>query len=163
MCGVDIQREADLFIKFTLYPAQFRVGRINLVLRYCAPHLPPTFWGIVRWVADLNVALCLDTRAKNENINLKKYFTAPCLFLLILNFDILIECGVELSYLNRNVSISAGKRTATQHAMSRKFGRKWETECLNSRFPYLAVLRRKTWTRSYSYFYMLRTAFLLYL
>ena len=38
------------------------------------PHFPPSSGGIACLVAELNVALCLDTRAKNANINVNKYF-----------------------------------------------------------------------------------------
>ena len=51
-----------------LYPAHIRVGRVNIVLRHSVPHFSPNSWGIARWVAELNAALCLDARARNENI-----------------------------------------------------------------------------------------------
>ena len=52
------------FISFTLYPAHSRVDWGNLVLRHSVPHFPPNSGGIACWVAELNAALCLDTRAK---------------------------------------------------------------------------------------------------
>ena len=61
-------------ISFTLYPAHCSVGRENLVLRHSVPHFLPNSGDIVWWVAKLNVALNLDTRARNGNINVSKYF-----------------------------------------------------------------------------------------
>ena len=63
-----------LNISFTLYPAHSRVGRRNLVLRHSVPHFPPSFGGIACWVAELNAALCLDTRAKKWKYKCKKIF-----------------------------------------------------------------------------------------
>ena len=47
-----------------LYPAHSRVSRGNLMLRYSVPHFPASPGGIARGVAELNAALCMDTRAK---------------------------------------------------------------------------------------------------
>ena len=40
------------------------VGRGNLVLRHSVSHFPSSSGGITCWVAELNVALCLDIRVK---------------------------------------------------------------------------------------------------
>ena len=58
-------------ISFTLYPAHSRVGRGNLVLRHSVPHFLPNSGGIACWVAKLNVALNLDTRAKKWKYKFK--------------------------------------------------------------------------------------------
>ena len=58
------------FISFTLYPAHSRVGRGNLVLRHSIPPFLPNFGGIACWVAQLNAALCLDTRTKKWKDNI---------------------------------------------------------------------------------------------
>ena len=58
------------YIGFTLGPAHGRLGRGNLVLRPSVPHFLPNSGGIACWVAELNAALYLDTRAKKCN----KYF-----------------------------------------------------------------------------------------
>ena len=49
---------------FTLYPLHSKVDRANLVLRHFVPHFTPNFLDIGCWVAELNAALCVDTRAK---------------------------------------------------------------------------------------------------
>ena len=58
-------------ISFTLYPAHSRVGRGNLVLRHSVPHFLPNSGAIACWVAELNAALNLDTRAKKYKYNFK--------------------------------------------------------------------------------------------
>ena len=63
-------------LSFTLFPAHSRVGRGNLVLRHSVAHFPPNSGGIACWVAELNAALCLDTRAKKWKYKWKKYFTS---------------------------------------------------------------------------------------
>ena len=40
----------------------------------------------------------------------------------------------------QSYSISTALSSTTQHAMPPKFGRKWETECLNTRFPLPTLL-----------------------
>ena len=41
-----------------------RIGRGDLVLRQTVPHFPPSSGGIACSMAEVNAALCLDTRAK---------------------------------------------------------------------------------------------------
>ena len=54
-----------------LYPAHSRVDRENLVLRHFESHFPPNSRGIACWVAELNVALCLDTKAEELRVEVK--------------------------------------------------------------------------------------------
>ena len=48
-----------------LYSTHSRIGRGNLVLKPSAPHLPSKSEGIACLVAELNAALCLETKARN--------------------------------------------------------------------------------------------------
>ena len=57
-----------------LYPAHSRIGRGNLVLRHTVSHFPLSSGGIAWWVAELNAALCLDTRAKKWKYKCKETF-----------------------------------------------------------------------------------------
>ena len=43
----------------------------NLVLRHSGPHFQPNSGGIACWVAELNAALILDTRAKKWEYKFK--------------------------------------------------------------------------------------------
>ena len=51
-------------ISFPLYPAYSRVDKGHVVLRHSILHFPSNFGGIACWMAELNAALYLDTRAK---------------------------------------------------------------------------------------------------
>ena len=61
-------------LSFTLYPAHSRVGRENLVSRHSSSPLSAEFWRHCVLKAELKAALNLDTRERNGNINLSKYF-----------------------------------------------------------------------------------------
>ena len=56
---------------FMLYHAHNRVGRGNLELRHSVPHFQPNYEGIACWVAEVNAALHLDTRAKKWKYKFK--------------------------------------------------------------------------------------------
>ena len=60
-----------IIISFTLHPIHSRVGRGNLLLRHSVPHFLPNSGGIACLVAELNAALCLDTRAKKWEYKFK--------------------------------------------------------------------------------------------
>ena len=54
-----------------MYPAHSRVGIGNLVLRHSIPPFSPSSGDIACWVAELNAALILDTRAKKWKYKFK--------------------------------------------------------------------------------------------
>ena len=58
-------------VSFTLYPIHNRVGRGNLVLRHSVTHFLLNSGGIAYWVAELNAAFNLDTRAKKWKYTFK--------------------------------------------------------------------------------------------
>ena len=65
------------FFSFTLYTAQSRVGRRNLVLRHSVPHFLQNSGGIACWVAELNcLKLASTPERRNGIITLSKYFTS---------------------------------------------------------------------------------------
>ena len=55
---------------------------------------------------------------------------------------------------HKYLQLSAALSSATQHAMPPEFGRKWETECLNTRFPlptYVCGIQRDLIINKYLY------------
>ena len=70
----DIFNAIFIYYFFTLFPAHSWVVRGNLVLRHTVTHYPPNSAGIACWLAELNGALYLDTKAKKWKCKLSKYF-----------------------------------------------------------------------------------------
>ena len=63
---------------FTLYPAHWRVGRGNLVLRHSVPHFLPYSGGIACWVAELNAApFLLLSKRQNRNNSTNRTHNRP--------------------------------------------------------------------------------------
>ena len=82
----------NLIISFTLYPAHSRVRRGNVVLRHFVPHFPPSSGGIACWMAELNAALSLDTRAKKWKYKCK--------------FEIMIYIFMKVKFQGTPVALS---------------------------------------------------------
>ena len=76
-------------ISFTLYPSYSRV------LKHSIPHFPLSSGSIACWVAELNAALCLDTRARKR----RKY---KCKY--IFHF---LECGSNSQPVDFTVTLCA--------------------------------------------------------
>ena len=62
-CKNKADKKSIFFISFTLYLSYSREGTGNLVLRQSDQLFPTSSAGIMYWVVELNVAICL-TRAK---------------------------------------------------------------------------------------------------
>ena len=133
----------DFLFRFTLYPVCSRVGRGSAVLRHFAIHFT------------LNSRSTSTPRHQSEEMK------------ILINVENYIENGYYYTYINSKstgcgfdphsrkwhiylhlyihffplvASQSTALSSATQHAIPPKFKRKWETECLNTRFYLLTLL-----------------------